>query len=77
MEKPFYIQHIIWKKLKDLCNRLAIIDYGKIIAQGTLNDLISLLDKKETIKIRKSPESLNALDSLEIFRCNYRNRFLF
>jgi ABC-2 type transport system ATP-binding protein len=58
-----YTTHYM-EEAERLCNRLAIIDYGKIIAQGTLNDLISLLDKKETIKIRKSPESLNVLDSL-------------
>ena len=59
-----YTTHYI-EEAERLCNRLAIIDYGKIIAQGTLNDLISLLDKKETIKIRKSQESINVLDSLK------------
>ena len=59
-----YTTHYM-EEAERLCNRLAIIDYGKIIAQGTLNDLISLLDKKETIKIRKSQESINVLDSLK------------
>lgn len=60
-----YTTHYM-EEAERLCNRLAIIDYGEIIAQGTLNDLISLLDKKETIKIRKSPESLQAFDSLNL-----------
>ena len=59
-----YTTHYM-EEAERLCNRLAIIDYGKIIAQGTLNDLISLLDKKETIKIRKAQESLSVLESLK------------
>jgi ABC-2 type transport system ATP-binding protein len=59
-----YTTHYM-EEAERLCNRLAIIDYGKIIAKGTLNDLISLLEKKETIKIRKAPESLNSINSLE------------
>ncbi len=51
-----YTTHYM-EEAERLCNRLAIIDYGKIIANGTLTELIELLEKKETIKIRKAPES--------------------
>ncbi|MDX1700394.1 MAG: hypothetical protein R3250_07235, partial [Melioribacteraceae bacterium] len=44
-----------------------IIDNGKIIAQGTLGDLIALLDKRETIKIRKSKEADSLLNDLHNF----------
>lgn len=50
-----YTTHYM-EEAERLCNRLAIIDYGDIIAEGTLSDLIALLDTKETVKIRKSPE---------------------
>ena len=59
-----YTTHYM-EEAERLCNRLAIIDYGKIIAEGTLSDLISLLDKKETIKIRKAQASVNSLDTIK------------
>ena len=54
-----YTTHYM-EEAEKLCNKLAIIDNGKIIAEGSLTDLIDLLKKKETIKIRKAP----ALDVL-------------
>ncbi|MCB9206291.1 MAG: hypothetical protein H6611_03060 [Ignavibacteriales bacterium] len=48
-----------------LCNKLAIIDNGKIIAEGTLSELIALLEKRETIKIRKAPASEKMIESLK------------
>ncbi len=51
-----YTTHYM-EEAERLCNKLAIIDNGKIIANGTLTDLISLLDQNETIKIRKAPAS--------------------
>jgi len=59
-----YTTHYM-EEAERLCNRLAIIDYGKIIAEGTLNDLISLLEKRETIKIRKAPETKSLLESIK------------
>lgn len=61
-----YTTHYM-EEAERLCNRLAIIDYGKIIAEGTLGDLIALLDKRETIKIRKSIEADNLLNDLQKF----------
>lgn len=60
-----YTTHYM-EEAERLCNRLAIIDYGKIIAEGTLSHLISLLDKKETVKIRKAQESDAALASINM-----------
>lgn len=48
-----------------LCTRLAIIDYGKIIAEGTLNELVNLLDRKETIKVTKHLETSKRIDDLK------------
>ena len=47
-----------------LCSRLAIIDHGNIIAEGDLNHLVNLLDKKETVKILKSAETLKHMEEL-------------
>lgn len=51
-----YTTHYM-EEAERLCSRLAIIDHGKIIAEGSLSDLIALLKKQETIKIRKAKES--------------------
>jgi ABC-2 type transport system ATP-binding protein len=59
-----YTTHYM-EEAERLCSRLAIIDYGKIIAEGTLSDLISLLEKKETIKVRKSKESVELLNYIK------------
>lgn len=58
-----YTTHYM-EEAERLCNKLAIIDYGKIIAEGTLDYLISLLEKKETIKIRKAPESSKLISTI-------------
>ena len=61
-----YTTHYM-EEAERLCNRLAIIDYGKIIAEGSLGDLIAMLDKRETIKIRKSKEADDLLDKIHQF----------
>jgi ABC-2 type transport system ATP-binding protein len=60
-----YTTHYM-EEAERLCSRLAIIDHGKIIAEGSLSDLISLLKKQETIKIRKSKESELIHESFEM-----------
>ncbi len=59
-----YTTHYM-EEAERLCSRLAIIDYGKIIAEGSLGDLLSLLEKRETIKIRKAIESEMLVGSLK------------
>lgn len=45
-----YTTHYM-EEVERLCSRIAIIDSGKIIAQGTLNELQELIDAKESIQI--------------------------
>jgi ABC-2 type transport system ATP-binding protein len=59
-----YTTHYM-EEAERLCNKLAIIDHGKIIAEGTLSELVALLDKRETIKIRKASELEKIVDSLK------------
>ena len=42
-----------------LCDRIAIIDHGRIIARGTPNELKKMLDKNITIEITLNPEVIN------------------
>ncbi len=59
-----YTTHYM-EEAERLCNRLAIIDHGKIIAQGSLMDLINMLNQKDTIKIQKTALTTNLLPKLK------------
>ena len=59
-----YTTHYM-EEAERLCNRLAIIDHGQIIAKGNIDELLSLLPYDETIRIIKSPLIDEKLD---IFR---------
>ncbi len=58
-----YTTHYM-EEAERLCSRLAIIDNGDVIAQGTLIELINLLNQRDTIKIQKTSATLNKLPLL-------------
>jgi len=58
-----YTTHYM-EEAERLCNRLAIIDHGRIIAQGNLLELINLLNQKDTVKIQKTPFTIDKIGSL-------------
>ncbi len=58
-----YTTHYM-EEAERLCNRLAIIDEGEIIASGSLLDLLNNLESKETLKIHKTPESIKLYEKL-------------
>lgn len=59
-----YTTHYM-EEAERLCSRLAIIDHGKIIASGTLIELINQLNQKETIKIQKTVITTGKTKELE------------
>jgi ABC-2 type transport system ATP-binding protein len=59
-----YTTHYM-EEAERLCSQLAIIDRGKIIADGTLNELIKLSEKKETIRIRKTSSIMDKIEFLK------------
>ena len=59
-----YTTHYM-EEAERLCSQLAIIDRGKIIADGTLNELIKLSEKKETIRIRKTSSIMDKTEFLK------------
>jgi ABC-2 type transport system ATP-binding protein len=48
-----YTTHYM-EEVERLCSRIGIIDHGKLIAEGTLNELLRLLPYEESITIRKN-----------------------
>jgi ABC-2 type transport system ATP-binding protein len=61
-----YTTHYM-EEAERLCKKIAIIDIGKIIAQGTKDELLSMLPYKEEILIGKNEEITAILNSLEKF----------
>jgi linearmycin/streptolysin S transport system ATP-binding protein len=57
-----YTTHYL-EEAEDLCDRIAIMDHGKILAEGTLEELIRRVGGREMVTVRGAfaPESLRAL----------------
>jgi len=61
-----YTTHYM-EEAERLCRRIAIIDMGKIIANGTTSELLKMLPYKEEIAVSKSEkEKINLLSSKNI-----------
>jgi ABC-2 type transport system ATP-binding protein len=52
-----YTTHYM-EEAERLCNRIGIIDHGKIIGLGTTDELLEMLPYEETIVIAKNPTTL-------------------
>jgi ABC-2 type transport system ATP-binding protein len=61
-----YTTHYM-EEAERLCKKIAIIDMGKIIAQGTSDELINLLPYKEEIFIGKNEKTDSVYKNLEKF----------
>jgi len=59
-----YTTHYM-EEVERLCNTIAIIDEGKIIAQGTQADLLKLSDLKETVALEIKPTPTKTLEKLQ------------
>ncbi|MCX6161140.1 MAG: ABC transporter ATP-binding protein [Ignavibacteriae bacterium] len=58
-----YTTHYM-EEAERLCKRIAIIDMGKIIAQGTKDELLNMLQYKEEIFISKNEKTTPCINSL-------------
>jgi len=61
-----YTTHYM-EEAERLCNRIAIIDVGKIIAEGTLDQLLEKLTYEESISILRNPTTTEKIDVFEQF----------
>lgn len=66
-----YTTHYM-EEAETLCDRLAIVDHGKIIAEGSLADLQALMSERDVlqltgrIEVERLDEALGSLDAVEI-----------
>lgn len=58
-----YTSHYM-EEVEAICDRVGIIDFGKIIALGTIDELIAAVVKDETAKIEIQNLSLNMVDAI-------------
>ncbi len=61
-----YTTHYM-EEAERLCKRLAIIDHGKIIALGTVDEMLAKLPYEETVRIHKTPLTIAKLDVFRQF----------
>ncbi len=66
-----YTTHYM-EEAERLCSRIAIIDSGRIITHGTIDELLRGLEYKQSISIIKSPATEKYINSFKSFR--YYNR---
>jgi len=65
-----YTTHYM-EEAEDLCNRLAIIDHGRIVAQGTLEELRALLGERDLVRLTgvfTPAAAFLSIDSVEILQ---------
>jgi len=65
-----YTTHYM-EEAEDLCDRLAIIDHGRIVAQGTLEELRALLGERDLVRLTgvfTPAAAFLSIDSVEILQ---------
>jgi ABC-2 type transport system ATP-binding protein len=71
-----YTTHYM-EEAERLCSRLAIIDHGKIIEQGTITELINVLNQKDVIKIQKTSQTIRLIERIKEMGMINEQDFLF
>ena len=54
MVKTIIISSHILPELAEMCSEVGIIDQGKLVTQGTVNDIMNRLQKKRVVRIKTS-----------------------
>ena len=60
------------EEAQDLCDRLAIVDHGKLLAIGTLAELRKLIGEKDIVRltgqfnVETARKALAAMDGIEV-----------
>ncbi|MEO1993151.1 MAG: ABC transporter ATP-binding protein, partial [Pirellulales bacterium] len=65
MGKTVLVSSHILPELADICNRVGIIEYGRLLACGDVQDLLRQVRGQPVIRIRVAGDSLAAANTLE------------
>ena len=65
MGKTVLVSSHILPELADICNRVGIIEYGRLLAGGDVQDLLRQVRGQPVIRIRVAGDSLAAANALE------------
>ncbi|WP_010651377.1 daunorubicin resistance protein DrrA family ABC transporter ATP-binding protein [Oceanobacillus massiliensis] len=58
-----YTSHYM-EEVEQLCNRVYIMDHGKVVASGTKSELLSILSSEDTIQVQLSNSSEELLQTI-------------
>ncbi len=62
-----YTSHYM-EEVEQLCDRVYIMDHGKIVASGSKSELLSILSNDDTIQVQLSKESEELLNTIRMMK---------
>ncbi|AOZ92975.1 ABC transporter ATP-binding protein [Paenibacillus crassostreae] len=63
-----YTSHYM-EEVEQLCNRVYIMDHGKVIASGSKSELLSILSSEDTIHVQLSKTSDSLIETIKSMEC--------
>lgn len=52
------------EEVEQLCNRVYIMDHGKVVASGSKSELLSILSSEDTIQVQLSETSVELVEKI-------------
>ena len=65
MGKTIIVSSHILPELAEMCSEIGIIDHGKLVTQGTVNEIMNRINKKRLVKIKLSSGKENLIRLLK------------
>jgi len=64
MGKTVVISSHILTELQDICTHLAVVDHGRVMAQGSIDDIRTAMMSRSNVQLRLRPDQVDAADEL-------------
>lgn len=65
MGKTIIVSSHILPELAEMCSEIGIIDHGKLVTQGTVNEIMNRINKKRLVKVKLSNGKVNLIRLLK------------
>ena len=65
MGKTIIVSSHILPELAEMCSEIGIIDHGKLVTQGTVNEIMNRINKKRLVKVKLSNGKENLIRLLK------------